>query len=312
MLTKKPKPVVSPPVRRNGRYMALAVVGLVVIVSVMGALKLDQISRAASANVGATEYFEVPETGVLRVTNRPASLDWLENAAPFPESDPSPRLAIVVVEAGKDMGAALGALRIAAPLTLAIAPTADSASKTANSARSAGREVLLLLPMQSENRFDTSPNPIAINVPREELIRRMKWNFAQIDGYLGVMNRFGEDVTRDAQTMRSVLEIVEANGLSFIDAREHLDSVAGAVARRMNIPAGDRTVAVKSGANAEELYAGLRTALRHAELWGTAIVTVPAERRVVRALEEWLATLQSEVKIAPVSAVIKRLRSGKT
>jgi len=220
-------------------------------------------------------------------------------------------MAIVIVDDGSDATAALSAMRLSVPVTLAIAPTADAADKRAEAARRHGREVLLLLPMKAEKEFDDTPNPIAIHVPHSELIRRMNWNLAQLDGYVGVMNRFGESTTRDAGTMRSVLETLQSNGLSFIDSRAHADSVGSAVARRMGVPTGDSVVTIEAGSNAETLTAGLSAGLSHAERWGTSIVTIPAERKLIATLQQWIADTPSKVRLTPVTAVIKRLRSGK-
>lgn len=320
MLTQTLKSVLSRPLLGLPPGFALGGAALLLIGGLFAALKLDGMSRGhgpVDAERGALEsasapVFAQPTTGIIRSSKADETSPWIKHAADFPAYDPAPRLAIVVVDEGADVGAARNALKLSAPVTLAIAPTADSAEKTAMAARNAGREVLLLLPMQSDSHFDTTPNPVAINVPRPELIRRVNWNLAQIDGYVGVMNGAGGEVTRDPQTMRTVLEIIDDEGLAFIDAREHPDSIAGAVARRMAIPAGDRTVEVKPGADAADLGADLASAVIHAEKWGSAIVTIPAERRLVTALQQWLTTPQPKVKIAPVSAVIQRLRSGQS
>ncbi len=318
MLTPTPKFFLTRPIFGLPPVYALGGVALCLVLGIMAAMTLDRMSRGdgvagiaegADARLPAPVFAE-PETGIIRTVVADDSPAWMRNAAAFPAGDRAPRLAIIVVDEGAGAGPARSALKLPAPVSVAIAPTADSAAKTALAARSAGREVLLLLPMQSEEQFDTSPNPIAINILRTELVRRMNWNMAQFEGYVGVMNRFGENATRDSQTMRAVLEVVKAEGLAFVDARETPSSIAGAVARRMNVPAGDRTIAVARGADAAELGASLANAVRHAERWGAAIITIPAERRMVTALADWLARPVSGVKIAPVSAVIQRLRSG--
>ena len=318
MLTQRSKLILSRPILGLPPGMALGGAALCLAGGLFAAMTLDKLSRAqrgdaalSSADVLPTEVFEQPDTGVIRTATTEDALAWIRHSAPFPASDPSPRLAIIVVDDGSDIGAARSALKLSAPVSLAIAATADSADKTAIAARSADREVLLLLPMQSESHFDITPNPIAINVPRPELQRRMNWNLAQFDGYLGVMNQFGEDTSRDPQTMRAVLEVVQQGGLAYIDALTHPDSLGGAVARRMGVPTGDRTYAVKPGTAPDELRAQLDEAARHAERWGTAIISVPADRRLIAALGEWRPADNSGVKITPVSAVIKRLRTGK-
>ena len=317
MLNRMPKTFPLPPIFGLAPGYSVAIVVGCLSVGVIAAVTLDDMSRtniSPSADLGplTTESFALPQSAIARQTSADASLPWVKNAAPFSAAATAPRLAIVVVDDGSDANAALSAMRLPAPITLAIAPTADSADKRADAARRYQREVLLLLPMQAEKTFDTTPNPIAINVPRDELLRRIRWNLAQIDGYVGVMNQFGEATTRDAQTMRTVMEVVQSNGLSFVDSRSHEDSIASAVARRMGVPAGDRIVAVEPGSDAADLGAGLTVGLRHAERWGTAIITIPAERKLISALEKWMTEHDSTVKLAPVTAVLKQSRSGKT
>ncbi len=316
MSEETPKP--DPPSISRYRKPVVAAIGFVIclIVGTASALKLDKLSRAASANSASGQLsayetgavFEKPSSGLIRSKEDADVMPWIRNAALYPYNDPAPRLALIIEETGSDMTSALTAVGIQAPLTFAISPDADSADKTALAARSAGREVLLLLPMQSEDTFNTSPNPVSINSSRDELVRRMKWNFAQIDGFVGVMNRFGEAVTRDGPTMRAVLETLKDYGYGFVDARTHRQSIAGALARRMSVPVGDRDFAVPRDASIKQLNAILDESIQHAEKWGTAIVTVPAEHRMVKELKSWVGTYDSSVKIAPLTAVVNRLR----
>ena len=316
MISLSRKTIVLRPIMGMSPGFALAVVGCVISLGVFAAVMLDDISRSSKQTAGvdpaANVNFQQPTAAIVRSEPTDSALPWLKNAAPFPIADPSPRMAIVVVDDGSDAAASLSAMRLSVPVTLAIAPTADSADKRAEAARRHGREVLLLLPMQAENEFDSTPNPIAIHVPHSELERRMNWNLAQIDGYVGVMNQHGESTTRDAGTMRSVLEIIQSKGLSFIDSRAHEDSVGSAVARRMGVPTGDRVVAIEEGSSSADVAENLSLGLRHAERWGTSIVTIPAERKLITALQDWIADKPSQVRLSPVTAVIKRLRSGKT
>lgn len=257
------------------------------------------------------ESFVLPETTIVREVDpeqpQPA---WRRNAVPFSGPADRPRLAVVVLDDGLDARSTMRAIRLNAPVTLAVAPTVEGARSRVDAARRLKREVLLLLPMESEARLVTAPNPIAAHIGREELLRRLSWNLAQIDGYVGVINRHGEKTSRDAQTMRTVMETLHREGLLFVDSRSHADSVAGAVARRMGVPAGDRNAAVRLGDGQKAVIETLAEAEAHAREWGDAIVTIPAERGAIDTLKRWLRTRKSDVVIAPVSAVIGRLRSG--
>lgn len=315
------KTVVLRPILGVAPGMALAIAIGIIAIGVFAAILLDDMTGGPGARVQdspdqssaiSTDAFVPPAATIARSTSTDSATPWKTFAAPYPLHDPAPRMAIIVIDDGSDATAALNAMRLSGPVTLAIASTADAADRRAEAARRFGREVLLLLPMQAEKTFDTAPNPIAIHVPRTELLRRLDWNLAQIDGYVGVMNQYGEATTRDAGTMRTVMEVIQAKGYGFIDSRAHKDSLASAVARRMDVPAGDLTVAIPAGADTADLGAGLSVGLRHAERWGTAIVTVPADRRLIEALGQWMTEQQSDVKLAPITAVIGRSRSGKT
>ena len=288
----------------------------VVIGALVIALVLNSLTRGGPVEATRTdlETISIPAANARApslaiVSAIDPESPWSRNAEPFAVRNTRPRLGIVVLDDGADASAALAAMRLPVPVTLAIAPTADAAAKRADAARRFDREVLLLLPMQGEETFDTAPNPIALHVPRDELVRRIDWNLAQIDNYVGVINQFGEATSRDPETMRVVMEKLRSAGLGYIDGRTHEDSVAGAIARRMGIPTGDITHA--AAPDAEGLPAQLNAAVERAKRWGTAMIAIPADRRQIAALKEWLETGTDGVEIAPVTAVVAWLRSGK-
>lgn len=307
--------------RARPQRRLLVVAGLAVaaiILAVLLALFLDGLTNKGpvSAERAELETISVPsETArpprLAIVSKIDATSPWARNAERFAVRNTKPRLGIVILDDGSDAGAALTAMRLPVPVTMAIAPTADAADKRADAARRFGREVLLLLPMQAEETFDTAPNPIALHVPRDELLRRIDWNLAQIDNYVGVINQHGEAASRDPETMRIVMEKLRDTGLGYIDGRTHEDSVAGAVARRMGIPTGDITNSVVSDVDTDALRAELDAAVQRAQRWGTALIAIPAGRTQIAALQKWLEADREAVEIAPVTAVVAWLRSGK-
>lgn len=291
--------------------IAVLFMGLGVAAAMIADRMMSDPEAVRSDPTVSEQAFLPPDAGIARnIDTGRAQPAWVENSARFDSAAGVPRLAIVVTDDGRDASATLRAMRMSEPLTLAIAPTVDGARARAEAARRLNREVLLYLPMESANSFDTSPNPIAGHVGRDETIRRLGWNLAQLDGYVGVTNQFGEETTRDAQTMRTVMETLQRKGLMFLDARSHPDSVASAVARRLGIAAGDRTVRLNGTDDPKTMRARLDDAALHARKWGGAIVMVPAQRNVIEVLAQWLETRERGVAIAPVTAVVQRMRTG--
>lgn len=301
--------------RLKGRLAFAAIALCFVGFGIAGAMVADRLmEESARTDAGPQveeQAFIVPDTGITRAIEPERSRpEWLENAVRYAGPPDQARLAIVLVDDGRDAGSTLNALRLKDPVTLAVSPTVDGARARAAAARRLDREVLLLLPMESGASFDTTPNPIASHVGRDELLRRLSWNLAQLDGYVGVTNQFGEATTRDAKTMRTVMEALSDRGLLFVDARAHSESVAGAVARRLGVAVGDNAVSVDAAASADTVRERLEEAAVHAQEWGEAIILIPAQREAVRGLKAWLKTRRSAVAITPVTSVIRRLRSG--
>src|SRR5690606_34427058 len=109
--------------------------------------------------------------------------------------------------------------------------------------RAHGHELMLHLPMEPEGAVtDPGPNALLLDLPPEELRRRLVVSLNRFDGYVGLNNHMGSRFTADRPAMELVLGEVKARGLLFLDSRTTDRSVGDRVADEMGVPRARRDV----------------------------------------------------------------------
>lgn len=239
---------------------------------------------------------------------------WIRNAAPFPAADPRPRLAVILVDEGRDPALSAAAQRLSEPLNLALAAHVENLKERVAGARRSGHEVLIALPFDTEPPGVFAGGALMANLPEAENLRRLRWRLGQAPEAVGVLGVGGEIATRNRAMMDSVMGEIRNAGALFVDSRAHPESQAGAAARRMGAPAGDAALRIDESADVEAIMDRLSEAEGRATVWGATIAMGALSPQTLEAFRRWTAergpSAEAPVALAPISAVIKRLRSG--
>ena len=175
------------------------------------------------------------------VISRPHA--WERYAAVAPANpDNLPVIAIVIDDVGLNARRAQAALALPAPMTIAILPYSQNAAQLARDARALGHEVLLHLPMQAVGGENPGPEALLNSLSKEEFDRRLVWNLAQLDGYVGVSNHMGSLLTQDHDAMTSLFSVLRQRGLMFLDSKTAPRSVGASLSRSMGLPTLSRDI----------------------------------------------------------------------
>lgn len=247
--------------------------------------------------------------------SRPASPDasWIRNAAPF-GPDSRPRLAVILVDQGRDPTLSAQAMRMPGPLTLAVAAHLENLEDRVSGVRRSGHEALVALPFDRDPPGVLSGGAIMANLPLEENLRRLRWRIGQAPSAVGILGLGGEAAPRDLKLMEAAMTEIRKAGALFVDSRAHPESLAGAAARRVGAPAGDVALRLDDAGDAESMIARLEEAEGRALVWGTAIAMAELTPQSLEAFRRWSETRsggeEAAVALAPVSAVVRLLRSG--
>jgi uncharacterized protein len=235
---------------------------------------------------------------------------WLRYATPSPPADGRPRIAIVIDDCGLDQPRTARAIDLPAPVTLTFLPYADDLARQTEAARAHGHEILVHVPMQPLNgHLDMGPNGLAVDLPRAEVLRRLRWDLARFDDYVGINNHMGSRFTADATAMSWVMDELKSRGLMFLDSRTIANTVGEKVAAADDVPTAGRDVFLDDDRTAAAVEARLKDTEAVARRRGTAIAIGHPHDATLLALNQWIATLpQAGFVLVPLTEVVEARR----
>ena len=237
---------------------------------------------------------------------------WLRFAVPAPPIEGRPRIAIVIDDVGLDKKRSERAVTLPGPLTLSFLPYASDLPRLTEEAHRAGHELLVHVPMEPlSHSEDMGPNGLAVGLGPEEVLRRLRWDLARFDGYVGINNHMGSRFTGDAAAMTPVMEELKARGLLFLDSRTIGNSTGIELARQYGVPHAGRDVFLDNEVNGRAIAAELAEVEQIARRHGSAIAIGHPHDATLDQLTTWLASLPAKgFVLVPLSTIVKEQTKG--
>lgn len=217
------------------------------------------------------------------------------------------RAAIVIDDLGQDIDAARTLLREPYPLTFSILPDLRYSAETAREAHSAGREVMLHLPMEPEPGSGANPGPgeIKLGMGADEVARTIQSNLSSVPFAGGVNNHMGSRATADAALMADVMRVLETDGLYFVDSRTTAATSALDAARRRGIPAFYRSVFLDDTETVPYTLQQLRAFRQSIEEQGVALAIGHPHPTTIEALSEFLPEFErADIQLVSASFLV--------
>lgn len=293
--------------------------------SVLGALRAQ---RPPAQSTGTPPTESVPRPGTAPTTAEvstpqsssaaaeiavaPPMPAWLRNAVSIADSGSRPVIAVVIDDAGLNREGTARINSLSAPLTVSFLSYAGDLKRQTASARSAGHEIFLHVPMAPQSSSeDPGPRALTPELSETELLDRLGWALSRFSGFVGINNHMGSRFTSDETAMTILLRELQSRGLAFLDSRTAETSVGGRVARRINMPFAARDVFLDHELDATQIKKQLVRLEEIARRHGSAIAIGHPHKLTLDALEAWLPSLAERgFVLVPVSAIIKRRVSG--
>jgi len=202
-----------------------------------------------------------------------------ESEVPLPEPPPAggyraaegARIALVIDDLGRRVQDVADFAALDVPLSYGVLPFESHTAQVVRALRARGVEVLCHLPMEPRNGANPGPGALTGRMSRAELEQGTRWALAAVEGASGVNNHMGSSLSADRRSMRTILEVVRAERLFYLDSRTTADSVAYATAREMGIPAAERQVFLDGDVAPEAIRGQFRRLLEVARRNGSAI-----------------------------------------
>jgi len=227
---------------------------------------------------------------------------------PPPLDDPhQPRIALIIDDIGDNLHYGLRAVRLPGEVTCAFLPHTAYARQLAVSAHKRGKEVMLHLPMESEDGSAPGPGALTLNMTRREFTRTFLADLASIPYVSGVNNHMGSLITRHPGDMGWLMEAINRHGgLFFVDSRTTEATVAQRVAQELGVPNLRRDVFLDNDQRPEAIARQFSRLLTLARRRGSAVAIGHPHPTTLRFLERHLPQLQDEgIQLVSVSQLIR-------
>jgi polysaccharide deacetylase 2 family uncharacterized protein YibQ len=232
---------------------------------------------------------------------------WLRYAVAPPALHGRPHIAIVIDDLGLDRRRTEHAIALPAPLTLSFLGYAGDLPQLAEEGHRAGHELLVHVPMEPISRSeDMGPNGLAVGLGEEEVLRRLRWNLARFDGYVGINNHMGSRFTASAESMAPVMAELKARGLLFLDSRTIARSAGVELARHYGVPHAARDVFLDNEVNAPAIDAQLAEVEAIARRNGSAVAIGHPHDATIAELARWIGQLPKKgFVLVPLSTIVR-------
>jgi polysaccharide deacetylase 2 family uncharacterized protein YibQ len=217
---------------------------------------------------------------------------------------------VVIDDLGLDRARTAEVIRLHGPLTLSFMTYASDLVQQTETARRAGHELFLHVPMEAVDRHE-DPGPQGFtSQSREEILDRLRWGLTRFDGFVGINNHMGSKFTADANSMAPVMAELRARGLAFLDSRTSSASAGVRLAIAYGVPHAARDVFLDDdqtpAAIAKELARTEQVARQH----GSAIAIGHPHDATIATLNSWLPQVEGNgLALVPVSAVVRHRKA---
>jgi len=217
------------------------------------------------------------------------------------------RVALVIDDLGRSVEDLPPLEGLGVPVTYAVLPFQEQTPEVVSELRRRGEEILLHLPMEPKNGEDPGPGALRRGMSDEELRERTLAALRAVPGAVGVNNHMGSGLSAEEGPMTTVLGVLAARGLFFLDSRTSAESVGYKVARQLGVPAAERQVFLDGEPTPEAIDAQFQRLLGLARARGSAIAIGHPHPETLAALEREVPKAKAEgYEFVPVSYLLDR------
>ncbi len=228
-------------------------------------------------------------------------------AAPVGPANPQPKVALLVAGFGLNSADSFAAVaRLPPAVDFAVSAYAENPDPLLASARQAGHEYLLSLPMEPDGfpLNQEGAHELLTGAPAQDNALNLEWALSRIQGYFGVTGasdgQRGERYAASATLMDSLGDELARRGLVYVDPRPPADAPERPIGRGID-------VVIDAPAGADDIQSKLAELEQAARQRGAAIGLVgrPAPVTVAQ-LAAWAAGLAGrELALVPASTLLQ-------
>jgi polysaccharide deacetylase 2 family uncharacterized protein YibQ len=193
-------------------------------------------------------------------------------------------------------------------VTLAFAPYGNSLPRWMQTARRAGHELLLQVPMEPIDFPQSNPGPhtLKASADLEENLANLHWTMSRITNYVGVTNYLGQKMLQQPASLSPIFAEVSKRGLLFFEDGSVKNSMGPGVAVKELVPYAKGDLLIDNVRSRSAIANKLNQLAEQAKRTGLAIGTGNAFPDTIAMVAEFAnRAKRSGIEITPVSAIVK-------
>ena len=249
----------------------LTIVTLIIIIIVLGASnfaalrKLDLLTRSSEIkNQEQTEVFEDIYQDTLGV------------------------IVLVIDDFGyRNDNISDGFLNLSIPITCAIIPGHTASKKFAEKAVSYGKEVIIHMPMESENYSPGEDEyKLLTSMTSELLENKLIQAFESLPEAIGMNNHQGSKATSDSKTMTVLASVLKDRGKYFIDSRTSSLTIGEKTMISFGVPTARRNIFLDNNNDFDKIEEQMNKLANSAKKNGVAVGLGHARKNTLSVIEK--------------------------
>lgn len=219
----------------------------------------------------------------------------------------NPKVAIVVDDFGYNMNNLDRLFAVKRAVTFSVLPNLPYSKRIASLASSKGYEVILHLPLESNDlAAPAETGTIKTGMDEKEILALLDKDIASVPGLSGVSNHQGSKATEDKRSMSIVLSGLKKRSLYFFDSLVTDKSVCREVAARWKVPYAKRDIFLDNENSPEYIEKQMLSLRRAAFKYGSVIAVCHDRKNTITVLNKMMPELAEEgIRFVYLSEVVK-------
>ncbi|OUR74869.1 hypothetical protein A9Q75_19160 [Colwellia psychrerythraea] len=192
-------------------------------------------------------------------------------------------------------------------ITYAVLPHTTYGKRLAIQANSTNHDVLIHVPMESENRKKLGPGALTSNMDEQAFSQSLTKSFAEIPFAIGINNHMGSYLTQLYQPMAWTMAFLKQNNLLFLDSKTSPHSKAQQAAIDFGVPVKARHIFLDNELTDEYISQQFKQLVNFAQKHQTAIAIAHPHPETVATLNRLIPTLKLHgIELVPLSRLYQK------
>ena len=222
----------------------------------------------------------------------------------------NPVVVIVVKSLGLSSSSTNNAMDLPNNVTFGFSPYSPNIKKWSEETNKSGHEIILNIPMETENYNFNNPGPFALltGLSNAENVARLKNLLSLVDGYSAVYSDNGEIFTQSSSYAKPILQMLKEEGKYFLYGNGYANHSIIQLSERLVYPLLASDILLDENISKKNIAAKMHEAEQVARERGYVVIMARPYPLTVRMLQEWIPFIEKKgLNVRPASSLLGKI-----